>query len=109
MVEFNIYVMFKLCKLFFSLIRSYMIIINHTFIIANRVTLLKQRNLLIYLLIDTIFWIQEINKMFHIYLILKVGNFMYYNIKELVAIRLISIRNWNYLHILDDNFLFGFC
>jgi hypothetical protein len=41
MVEFNIYVMFKLCKLFFSLIRSYMIIINHTFIIANRVTLLK--------------------------------------------------------------------
>jgi hypothetical protein len=41
MVEFNIYVMFKLCKLFFNLIRSYMIIINHTFIIANRVTLLK--------------------------------------------------------------------
>jgi hypothetical protein len=41
MVEFNIYVMFKLYKLFFSLIRSYMIIINHTFIIANRVTLLK--------------------------------------------------------------------
>jgi hypothetical protein len=41
MVEFNIYVMFKLCKLFFILIRSYMIIINHTFIIANRVTLLK--------------------------------------------------------------------
>ena len=35
MVEFNIYVMFKLCKLFFNLIRSYMIIINHTFIIAN--------------------------------------------------------------------------
>ena len=34
---------------------------------------------------------------------------MYYNIKELVAIRLISIRNWNYLHTLDDNFLFGFC
>ena len=27
--------------LFFNLIRSYMIIINHTFIIANRVTLLK--------------------------------------------------------------------
>jgi hypothetical protein len=41
MVEFNIYVMFKLCKLFFNLIRSYMIIINHTCIIANRVTLLK--------------------------------------------------------------------
>ena len=64
MVEFNIYVMFKLCKLFFNLIRSYMIIINHTFKI-----------------------------MFHIYLIMKVGNFIYYNIKELVAIRLISIRN----------------
>ena len=47
--------------------------------------------------------------MFHIYLIMKVGNFIYYNIKELVAIRLISIRNWNYLHTLDDNFLFGFC
>ena len=47
--------------------------------------------------------------MFHIYLIIKVGNFIYYNIKELVAIRLISIRNWNYLHTLDDNFLFGFC
>ena len=41
MVESNIYVMFKLCKFFFNLIRSYMIIINHTFIIANRVTLLK--------------------------------------------------------------------
>ena len=40
---------------------------------------------------------------------MKVGNFIYYNIKELVAIRLISIRNWNYLHTLDDNFLFGFC
>ena len=47
--------------------------------------------------------------MFHIYLIVKVGNFIYYNIKELVAIRLISIRNWNYLHTLDDNFLFEFC
>jgi hypothetical protein len=47
--------------------------------------------------------------MFHIYLIMKVGNFIYYNIKELVAISLISIRNWNYLHTLDDNFLFGFC
>ena len=47
--------------------------------------------------------------MFHIHLIMKVGNFIYYNIKELVAIRLISIRNWNYLHTLDDNFLFGFC
>ena len=47
--------------------------------------------------------------MLHIYLIMKVGNFIYYNIKELVAIRLISIRNWNYLHTLDDNFLFGFC
>ena len=31
---------------------------------------------------------------------MKVGNFIYYNIKELVAIRLISIRN--YLHTLDD-------
>ena len=41
MVEFIIYVMFKLCKLFLNLIRSYMIIINHTFIIANRVALLK--------------------------------------------------------------------
>ena len=72
MVEFNIYVMFKLCKLFFNLIRSYIfvsdngnslvpspnsnfmkkrilialyllyiLIINHTFIIANRVTVLK--------------------------------------------------------------------
>ena len=64
--------------------------------------------------------------MFHIYLIMKVGNFMYYNIKELVAIRFIfwntnkkcitssldfqrPIRSWNYLHTLDDNFLFGFC
>jgi hypothetical protein len=47
--------------------------------------------------------------MFHIYLIMKVWNFIYYNIKELVAIRWISIRNWNYLHTLDDNFLFGFC
>ena len=47
--------------------------------------------------------------MFHIYLIMKVGNFIYYNIKELVAIRFISIRNWNYLHTLDDNFLCGFC
>jgi hypothetical protein len=46
--------------------------------------------------------------MFHIYLIMKVGNFIYYNIKELVAIRLISIRNWSYLHTFDDNFLFGF-
>jgi hypothetical protein len=36
MVEFNIYVMFKLYKLFFNLIT-----INHTFIIAKRVTLLK--------------------------------------------------------------------
>jgi hypothetical protein len=44
-----------------------------------------------------------------IYLIMKVGNFIYYNIKELVAIRLILIRNWDYLHTLDDNFLFGFC
>ena len=33
---------------------------------------------------------------------MKVGNFIYYNIKELVAIRLISIRNRNYLHTLDD-------
>jgi hypothetical protein len=41
MVEFNIYVMFKQYKLFFNLIRSYMIIINHTFIIAKRVTFLK--------------------------------------------------------------------
>jgi hypothetical protein len=40
---------------------------------------------------------------------MKVGNFIYYNIKELVAIRLISIWNWNYLHSLDDNFWFGFC
>ena len=32
---------------------------------------------------------------------MKVGNFIYYNIKELVAIRLISIRNWNYLHTLE--------
>jgi hypothetical protein len=40
---------------------------------------------------------------------MKVGNFIYYNIKELVAIRIILIRNWNYLHTLDDNFLFGFC
>jgi hypothetical protein len=40
---------------------------------------------------------------------MKVENFIYYNIKELVAIRLISIRNWNYLHTLDDNFVFGFC
>jgi hypothetical protein len=58
---------------------------------------------------------------------LKVGNFIYYNIKELVAIRFIflgilikksitssldfqrPIRNWNYLHTLDDNFIFGFC
>ena len=40
---------------------------------------------------------------------MKVGNFIYYNIKELVAIRLISIRNWNYLHTLHDNFIFGFC
>jgi hypothetical protein len=47
--------------------------------------------------------------MFHKYLIMKVGNIIYYNIKELVAIRVISIRNWNYLHTLDDNFLFGFC
>jgi hypothetical protein len=47
--------------------------------------------------------------MFHIYLIMKVWNFIYYNIKELVAIRWISIRNWNYLHTLDNNFLFGFC
>jgi hypothetical protein len=36
MVEFNIYVMFKLCKLFFNLIRAYMIIINYTFIIDSR-------------------------------------------------------------------------
>jgi hypothetical protein len=44
--------------------------------------------------IDTIFWIQEVNKiMFYIYLIMKVGNFIYNNIKELVAIRLISFRN----------------
>jgi hypothetical protein len=43
------------------------------------------------------------------YLIMKVGNVIHYNIKELVAIRLISIRNWNYLHTFDDNFLFGFC
>ena len=69
MVEFNIYLMFKLYKLFFNLIRSYLIMeirfvpspnsnfmkkrilivlyllyisnINHTCIIANRVTLLK--------------------------------------------------------------------
>jgi hypothetical protein len=72
MVEFNIYLMFKLYKLFFNLIRSYIfvsdngnslvpspnsnfmkkrilialyllyiLIINHTFIIANRVTVLK--------------------------------------------------------------------
>jgi hypothetical protein len=40
---------------------------------------------------------------------MKVEYFIYYNIKELVAIRLISIRNWNYLHTLDDNFLFWFC
>jgi hypothetical protein len=40
---------------------------------------------------------------------MKVGNFIYYNIKELLAIRIISIRNWNYLHTFDDNFLFGFC
>jgi hypothetical protein len=26
-----------------------------------------------------------------------------------ILFRLISIRNWNYLHTLDDNFLFGFC
>jgi hypothetical protein len=66
MVEFNIYLMFKLCKLFFKitpdndnsfvpspnlnfmkkriwivLYLSYILIINHTFIIANRVILLK--------------------------------------------------------------------
>jgi hypothetical protein len=40
---------------------------------------------------------------------MKVENFIYCNIKELVAISLISVRNWNYLHTLDDNFLFGFC
>ena len=57
---------------------------------------------------------------------MKVGNLIYYNIKELVAIRFIfwntnkkcitssldfqrPIRSWNYLHTLDDNFLFGFC
>ena len=45
MVEFNIYAMFKLCKLFFNLITSYMIIINHTFIIANRVTPLEIKKL----------------------------------------------------------------
>jgi hypothetical protein len=39
---------------------------------------------------------------------MKVENFIYYNIKELVAIRLISIRNWNYLHTLDDNFYLDF-
>jgi hypothetical protein len=37
------------------------------------------------------------------------GTLFIINIKKLVAIRLISIRNWNYLHTLDDNFLFGFC
>jgi hypothetical protein len=42
---------------------------------------------------------------------MKVGNFIHYNIKELVAIKI----NFNpklkllYLHTLDDNFLFGFC
>ena len=42
---------------------------------------------------------------------MKVGNFIYYNIKELVAIKI----NFNsklkllYFHTLDDNFLFGFC
>ena len=42
---------------------------------------------------------------------MKVGNFIYYYIKELVAIKI----NFNsklkllYFHTLDDNFLFGFC
>ena len=42
---------------------------------------------------------------------MKVGNFIYYNIKELVAIKI----NFNsklkllYFHTLDDNFVFGFC
>jgi hypothetical protein len=126
MVEFNIYVMFKLyiyslkiekkivCNLItcyttiqvafcFSTMDTTNIYCLFYFILCRSISLSLSisNSFVIYLLIDTIFWIQEINKIvFHIYLIMKAGNFIYYNIKELVAIRLISIRNWNYLHTL---------
>ena len=42
---------------------------------------------------------------------MKVGNFIYYNIKELVAIRLISIFETETICtlLITNNFLFGFC
>jgi hypothetical protein len=48
--------------------------------------------------------------MFHIYLIMKVGNFIYYNIKELVAIRLIfeGGRSWVRVPIGSNHVLYTY-